>query len=1815
MNMNHNIKRILTIPLLFSVLCTSVNVTVFAETNDIVVSCAETTHEENIHAENLCEENLQENNQHIDNSYTENANVNDADNCGGTTSDEKSSESDTKQLNSDSIDSQEYVSINADNSHLNAENTPNTQNAIDNDDTPTAVDSSQAYNLSTDQLSEKSNLINDLEDLDAATPGEDYVYNELILECETKEEAEEIASIYQEELGIEVTVEEFAYEIATLRINPDVKVESNEPVDATEYTSLDDTNLLDDSNVDYVAEAVELAADISNSLPAVYPNYYEELCTVEKTENEHFEDPFTKETDSNYQWYHEIIGDKFVWDEMDEIESVGVASYDGPLNSNFVNNLNDMTVAVIDTGINSGHEDFDASMLIGGYNAVSDTEGIANIADDNGHGTNVAGIIGNVANNKGGRGVASGVNILPIKINNGSSISSSHVIRALNFVAEKADNYNIKVVNLSLGSTSYQTLYSKTLDRLRDKNILVCAAAGNYNSNMEFYPAAYDSTISVGSVNSSLSKSSFSNYGSKVTIAAPGGENSNVIRESSLSKCTENLYASAYDSNSGYTGAHGTSQASPVVAASAALIFANNPSLSADDVKNIIVSSATKIQSGYDLGTGCINVAKALGIYGVMTPRADIQSGEISDSCDISLGIGADFTLTDYDGLIYYTLDGGEPSINDTSGSTIFYNGTPGAITPIHIDYDSGKENTTLKVRSYLYGVESEVNTYTYYFNKSKVRSVTISSVDGSVNATGSMSAAVGSKLTLKAEILPTYANNKSIKWESSNTSIATVSSNGVVSILSAGKTSAAGTPGALTTVAITATALDGSDVQGTFDIEVMPLATRVEIEAPEQTGGTKLYDSQTVLLYVNENDTYKLGANTSDPDCKWHVWPKNALQEVGFKSSNNKVATVDASGTIHAVGTGTATITVTSADGTNKQDTIKVKCETSISKIDITDKNSSRDKNGESYVIAGKKFTPQVIFNDNQSKPDNTTLVWEIISGGNYATINTKTGVVTAKTNQDIGTVRTVAIRAYSTKYCDEYGDVIEGTFTLKVYPITTEFSTRADSSTMSLGDTYKFANQITGIKPAGTLGKYKYKSSNANVLYVNPETGEALALKKGNTKVTITADDGSNKSVSIPVSILGSITKLGLINKSGTTAIYPGKSLNFSAVASDDSEIKPGELEWYFLDNSKNHVSETEYLSVKNGTVTVKNEAKKLTDEDNNKSTLYAALTLDVNSTQKTYTASVDIEVYPGGTSSLVLDSNALYFDEIGKEQQLNVTSYPELSYGRGYKYNTTNKNVATVDSKGVIRAIGNGTAYIDALAGDNSGKKARCKIIVEQKPVSVTIYQSNNLTSVASGKKLTLSAKVNSNPNEYPAKNTGVVWSLVNPTDEQYVTISTKNGIVIAHSGTLEQHIVRVRASSVLDAGVYGEYDITVCPVTQSLTLAQSEATIRTELTARMTPIDNDYPEYYFIDKPDISPANASCELTAKSLNEKIATVAPEFDNGELTGWRVIPRAKGTAKIKITAEDGSGKNVSFTVNVIKPLTNLRIEPKTGIYSMKPGTKLYMKSIMDASPTNSGVDYYLTDPEEMGQFATIDKTSGAITAKNAKTIGTASPKVRVYAVARDGWHDTSEPIEITILPGVILMEDLNVISSNNRYDVAGGTSLQMKATTTTDATDKSIKWYLGDDTGEKDMSAYASIDSRGLLKSKASITEKKTVRVYAQAKDVGGVIGYHDITLYKKADSFSIDSFPTSEIHSMKAGADLYLIVNTESNNPSELCNKYKVTYTTGAAKVYLCSDDDGAGTIVRVRGLSKGKTTVYFESMDGTNKKKSYSVNITQ
>ncbi|CAM5229638.1 Peptidase S8 OS=Lysinibacillus sphaericus OX=1421 GN=LS41612_09420 PE=3 SV=1 [Lysinibacillus sphaericus] len=175
----------------------------------------------------------------------------------------------------------------------------------------------------------------------------------------------------------------------------------------------------------------------------------------------------------------------------------------------------DVKVAVIDSGVDYKHPDLQAQVLPP-YNAVKPAD--SPVADA--HGTHVAGIVGATKDNGiGGHGVYPNAKILPIDVFNGQEDASDFAIAQgiLYAIEQKAD-----IINMSLGGYGESPLMEEAVKMAIDKGITVIAAAGNEATDTYFFPASFESVISVGATNEQNKLASFSNYGSSVNLVAPG---------------------------------------------------------------------------------------------------------------------------------------------------------------------------------------------------------------------------------------------------------------------------------------------------------------------------------------------------------------------------------------------------------------------------------------------------------------------------------------------------------------------------------------------------------------------------------------------------------------------------------------------------------------------------------------------------------------------------------------------------------------------------------------------------------------------------------------------------------------------------------------------------------------------------------------------------------------------------------------------------------------------------------------------------------------------------------------------------------------------------------------------------------------------------------------------------------------------------------------------------------------------------------------------------------------------------------------------
>jgi hypothetical protein len=172
----------------------------------------------------------------------------------------------------------------------------------------------------------------------------------------------------------------------------------------------------------------------------------------------------------------------------------GLAKINAPAAWDIFTGSDSIVVAVIDTGINYNHEDFDLSLIIKGRNFISDND---DPLDDNGHGTHVSGTIGAIGNNdKGIVGVNWRVKIMAIKaLNSQGEGSLTTIAQGIRYAADY-QNPKVRVISMSLGGLgSCDGMMNDTLSYAASKDITIIAAAGNDNQDVSYYYLASNTNV------------------------------------------------------------------------------------------------------------------------------------------------------------------------------------------------------------------------------------------------------------------------------------------------------------------------------------------------------------------------------------------------------------------------------------------------------------------------------------------------------------------------------------------------------------------------------------------------------------------------------------------------------------------------------------------------------------------------------------------------------------------------------------------------------------------------------------------------------------------------------------------------------------------------------------------------------------------------------------------------------------------------------------------------------------------------------------------------------------------------------------------------------------------------------------------------------------------------------------------------------------------------------------------------------------------------------------------------------------------------
>ena len=348
----------------------------------------------------------------------------------------------------------------------------------------------------------------------------------------------------------------------------------------------------------------------------------------------------------------------------------------------------------------------------------------------------------------------------------------------------------------------------------------------------------------------------------------------------------------------------------------------------------------------------------------------------------------------------------------------------------------------------------------------------------------------IGKPLTLKTTVLPANAADRSITWSSDDTSVATVSSTGVVTAVAAG------------TATITATAHDGGGRFASCEVTVPAIkVTKVSLSKTKAT--------------VEVGNTLALTAT---------VKPANAsFKALNWTSGNSAVATVSSDGVVTAVATGTATITATATDGSGKS----AKCTVSVPKIKVA--SITLDKTEEILPVGNTlTLTPTVLPESASDK----SLTWSS-SNKKVATVSS-TGVVT-------GVAEGTATITAAAKDGSRVKAICKVTVEKIVVPVTS-VSLDKTSETLNVGKTLTLTATVL---PENASDKSVIWSTSDKAVATVSSAGVVKGVAAGNATITATAQGGLTATCDVTVVVPVSRINLG----QSAATLYPEETLTLTA------------------------------------------------------------------------------------------------------------------------------------------------------------------------------------------------------------------------------------------------------------------------------------------------------------------------------------------------------------------------------------------------------------------------------------------------------------------------------------------------------------------------------------------------------------------------------------------------------------------------------------------------------------------------------------------
>ena len=568
-----------------------------------------------------------------------------------------------------------------------------------------------------------------------------------------------------------------------------------------------------------------------------------------------------------------------------------------------------------------------------------------------------------------------------------------------------------------------------------------------------------------------------------------------------------------------------------------------------------------------------------------------------------------------------------------------------------------------------------------------------------------------GESETLTATVAPENATDKSVTWKSSNTSVAAVSSSGVVTAKAAGvatitvttndgsktaqcnvtvsvpvtgvslnKTSLSMVVGETQTLTATVLPVDATDKSVTWSSSNTAVATvsasgvitakaagSATIMVTANDGGSTATCAVTVSVPVSGVSLDKTSLTLPVGDTQTltaTVSPSNASDKsVAWSSGNTSVATVSSTGVVTAKAAGTTTITVTTKDG-GKTATCNVTVVIPVTGVSLDQMSLT--------MVAGDNRTLTATVSPSDATDKSVT--WSS-SNTSVATVSA-TGVVTAKA----GGSATITVTT------NDGGKTASCSVTVSV-PVT-GVSLNKTSLTLSEGDTQTLTATVS--PTTATDKEVTWASDNETVATVT-SSGAIVAKNAGTAVITVTTHDGA-KTASCAVTVKPRVTGVSLDNTSISLTVGSTQTLTATVTPADALDKS---VTW-----SSNNTSVATVSTY--GVVTAKAAGT-------------ATITVRTNDGGKTATCTVTVTAISVTGVSLNKSSLTLYE---GDSETLTATVSPTNATNKSVTWSTSNSSVASVTSSGRITALSAGSATITVTTSDG-GKKATCSVTVKSDP----------------------------------------------------------------------------------------------------------------------------------------------------------------------------------------------------------------------------------------------------------------------------------------------------------------------------------------------------------------------------------------------------------------------------------------------------------------------------------------------------------------